>query len=363
MKTALLLVLLLSTVIAASALEKSDLTVVPESNPLYLETGENGISVIVSVNPQRTEAVYGVSLKFVPISGISSSETEKTLPEAVTADYEGITGWTITAIQAGTYDLSGAFEVVSWDDSVSLEMDELPGVSGEKVVTISGWTDAAKYCEEHNYSGFWGERENCQVKITAGDEEYWAERSGVFSFEHELSKGGNRLDLRAMDPGGNTNEAVVMIEYVPTIMDTLKEQIIPVVIVLVVFIAGIIGFFVLWKGKREAKGIAKEVTERALAEFSLDELHERQRKLFQEHIMKSQQRGGYYDVTGKQLLYIFDLITQKDPYYQQQFPDSALAIKEHEGIFKDEKVPAVIRKILLEQYSKQLDQQQNQVPV
>ncbi|MCK4327977.1 MAG: hypothetical protein KAW41_05960 [Candidatus Diapherotrites archaeon] len=55
-----------------------------------------------------------------------------------------------------------------------------------------------------------------------------------------------------------------------------------------------------------------------------------------------------------QLIYIFSLILQKDAFYTQPFPDAALAIREHEDIFNNEKAPAVIRKILLEQYSKEL---------
>ncbi|MFC2174665.1 hypothetical protein ACFLQ2_02235 [archaeon] len=360
MKRGLMLILLISTVLAASALEKSDFSYGVKDNPVELTENHQFVVVDVKLDARVGVNAFDVVSQFKSLNSVQA-KAETITVDSLVAETGAEVLWELKATQPGEYDLSNAFEVVSWDDSVALDVDKLPAESGEQTITISGWTDAATVCERHNFVGFWGERENCQVKITVGNGEYWAERSGVFTFEHELKEGENEVTITARDPGGNTEEKTVVIAYVPSAGDVAKENVIPIVVGIIAVIA-MAGLFVLWRSKQQSKKVATEITEKALADFSLDELHEKQRKLFEEHIKLSQQHGGYSPISGNKLLYIFDLITKKDQYYSQPFTDVMLAIKEHEEIFKDEQAPPVIRRILLEQYSKHLQQQQRQVP-
>ncbi len=355
MKKALLLVLLFSIAIAGSALEKNDFSYLIENNPRSLDVEYSKVNLALRLEPKVKNPAFNVTLKLKNTLETQSKEETKSIP-SLKLMHNVIIEWQLKATEAGTYDLSNAFEVVSWDDSVSLQVDAYPENSNQKIITISGWTDTATLCEKHNYSGFWGEQENCQVKLTANGKEYWAERSGVYSFTYELEKGENRIDLHAMDPGGNTNEQVLMITYTPSIMNTMQEYIVwilGIVIVLGIIAAILISKFVLNK--------SEQIATKTYEEHSLDELKEKQTKMFQTLIINSSKAGGFHKQTALELIELFKTIIKKDEYYYQNFPDNTLAIKEHETIFNNQAEHGVVKKILLELYSKALQEHQHKL--
>ncbi len=277
--SAVALLLLLGVALAGSALENNDFHITVWDNPKLLKQGGNTVKISIEVDARKAQTAYGVTVRFTPPHALSSGETEKTISEAITPTAYQSAYWEIGATQLGTYDLSNAFEVVSWDDSVELDADKLPETTNEKTVTISGQTDGATYCEEHNYSGFWGEPENCQVRIFLNAEEAgWAAKDGSFSFEHGLEEGENQIIIGAMDPGGNTNETTEVTMYTPP-----WEQKHGTTLLLVggVLIAGALAFVL--KRVHEMKQIeenVKTIIDGAIAKAQLGDLLEAEKQVF-----------------------------------------------------------------------------------
>jgi len=92
-----------------------------------------------------------------------------------------------------------------------------------------------------------------------------------------------------------------------------------------------------------------------VAESTLEQLREKQARVFQDYLKRSQ-AGGFDQLTAVQLVDNFKSIMKKDGYYSQAFPDIQLAIKEHEDIFQDGTTLQTQKKILLEQYAKALQE-------
>ncbi len=344
MKAGLLLVLLLGMALAGSALGKEALVCTPLQKELALELPQQEISCLLMLDPRATAGAFNVSVVSRLPSGLLAQGGDIRVVDYLGPAEKAKMAWLVSG-EPGTYDLSNAFEVVSWDDSVSLQLDPIPEETSESTVTIRGWTDAATLCEKHNYTGFWGKRENCQVKLTVNGKDYWAERSGAFAIEYSLEKGENRIDITAMDPGGNTAEKVVMVSYSPPAGELLRENIVPVVAgTAAVLLLVVVGLY--WRSKKGVKEL--------VGEASLESLRERQARLFAEYAQKSRTMAGGVDRKALgELVENFKLILKKDSYYSQRFQSPERAIGEHEPIFADESVPKIIRAVLREQYVKE----------
>lgn len=348
MRQLLLLVLFLSAALAGSALTNDDFTYFIMGGEPQLSAPNKTITLQVNL-----AAKTGLSAFDLVVRPSNLPQGVKVFPASSVIDFLKSGGraeikWQANAVVDGTYDLSNAFEVVGWDDSVKLELDAVPETVSEPTLMLRGWTDPAMLCEKHNYTGFWAEQANCQVKLTVAGEDHWAERSGAFMIDVDmpLKDGENRIDITAVDPGGNTAEKTVLVTYVPSIGTLVERNIILVVVALVLLVAGIVGLVVYYRGRQASKTDIR-------AE-SLESLREKQAKLFMEYARRCGVKGGFDEEMAKQLLDVFAGIVKRDDYYAQRFEDAKRAVSDREPIFRDDRVSIAIRGLLLERYAKLL---------
>jgi type II secretory pathway pseudopilin PulG len=267
MRAFLVLCLLLSSALAASALNESNFSVGSVPNSWSFPSAGVDTPVVLQVKLVSTNfPAFNVSLGVAEIpSGLKVVSELPLTVEGVVRSSESIEASVVLAAsEAGSYDLSNSFKVVSWDDSVSLSVDPVDkGVSARKL-TVSGTTDAAALCASHKFKGVWSEQENCNVRITINNEEpFYADEEGHFSRDIELKEGVNDVRVLAMDPGGNTEENSFSVRFTPSITTLAEDNIVLVVsgILALVIVSGAL----FWVRSRSAKKQAE------IAEFQANQ--------------------------------------------------------------------------------------------
>ena len=308
MKRALLLLLFLGMVLAGSALEIGDLNHVVGYNPIFIEETPTDVQIMVNVNPSKGVYAYNLTMSLYNLPpGITViGDATKTFQSVMDMRQT----WTVTATEPDTYDFADAFKVVSWDNAVTLEVDKQYEETGEKITTIRGWTDSDALCEKHNRSGsFWGDENNCQVRINAEvcNVDKLAESSGVFSFECDLKEGNNTIEIKATDPGENTAETTVYRYYEKPFFEKYGAMLIGVGVLM--FLGGLV--FVLKRMKDSQEQLVeetKQIVDEALAKEKLEDLLAAEKHLLKIYI---QSLGGATGVI-KQLIPIWEKIIEQD---------------------------------------------------
>ncbi len=257
MRRLFFLCLLLSTALAASALSVDDFELKPTPNPITFSEGqERTVSVRIDLlNPQYNAFNVSVEIGSVPDGLELLSEDIVTVDGLVNVGFYGIVEFVLNANNANTFDLSNAFEVASWDDSVSLNLDSISEEVTDRSLTISGTTDSAALCAAHNYRGVWNEEKNCNVAITVnGQEMGYADKEGYFKFNIDLEEGNNEIIIKAMDPGGNSVEETHPVRFTQSIVNRVKDYI--------VYIGGFFALVfavIIFRIIRRAKSVEKHV--------------------------------------------------------------------------------------------------------
>jgi hypothetical protein len=259
MKGVLLSVLLLvSAALAASALTKEDLIIVASSSQRILQTPTD-VRATVTPNVSKAFPAFNITLSAAKLPPGVQLQTPavQTFNGKATVEFPAVFTWKATSQTDTTYDLSAAFEVLSWDDRVALSLDPLPEKTDKKAVKIAGTTDSAALCAEHEYKGEFSKPENCQVRIFVNDKELgFATRAGTFEFDYELVAGTNRLAVKAVDPGGNSEETVRTVEYSPSLGTLASEKPLEYIALPLLLIV-LAGFAVYWTFIRKARGEVK----------------------------------------------------------------------------------------------------------
>jgi len=263
MKQWLCLILLLSLVYAGSALSVDDFEIKIKEGPIKsISPSGTSISVYISLATNESARAFNVVLGFVPLPGLKADKNEVEI-EKIENKEKRI--WTLYG--NGTYDLSNAFKIISWDNSVKLELN-ITNETDDPNPILSLTTDPADLCKKHKFKGFWGEDENCFTEIFVNStSQGYANESGSFSKRIEgltLKKGKNLLVISAVDPGGNVEERNVTIVYNPSVQTYVKENIL--YIGAFIAIVGALGIFIYIKTKRSSRLKELYRKERELAE-------------------------------------------------------------------------------------------------
>lgn len=225
---ALLFLLSLATAVTTTAVEKGDFTI--QVRRAVQDVGVSVRSITPEIFLSNGKHVFDAKVQFTPPEGISTNEN---LTKSVyfIDDRPVAVPWKATAEVEKEYDFTDSFEVVSWDDSVELEMTAIPSTIGNRTFKITGKTDDVSFCRFHQFRGKYSLDENCKTKVSINNEEaFFANDEGFFSKEVEFEEGDNFFSITVTDPGDNTNSQEVKIVYDPSLFTKFQDNMAFVVI-------------------------------------------------------------------------------------------------------------------------------------
>ncbi|MCD6522504.1 MAG: hypothetical protein J7K68_02040 [Candidatus Diapherotrites archaeon] len=331
MRQWLCLILLLSLVYAGSALSVDDFEILIENGPHKVISGQS-IQVITHVHLNKDVDAYNITIGF--ISDVLTAEPKTRTIDKLDKDTSKIT-WVLYGPD-GTYDLSNAFKIISWDNSVKLELNMSNETKDPKPI-LSLITDPADLCEKHKFKGFWGEDENCFVKVYVNDTfQGFADENGVYEEtlkNLELIPGENVLVIRVEDPGKNTAEGKVVVVYKPPLISMLKEYLVYIVLgfIVLLFVVGAIVFVEMKKKEKEhiaslyekQKKIAEELerywqleARGALTTVDRNMMENAKREM--EHIAEELRKKDEKEWIRKGYELIVSLILHKNAFWKQK---------------------------------------------
>lgn len=297
--TGFILIMLLLPTLSESAVKKED---------FIIKTSVVPTKIITWVFVREGKPVYNVVLNFSKVpEGIKLKENNtKVIPYIPSKGIKKII-WKAVVEKNKTYNLTNAFEVVFWDNSVSLTASLVKDntttnetiATAEPEIVVYGKTDGEEFCEymkklpgEEN-NPLWDREDVCRVKIIINNEKpFYANSSGFFLGKVKLTKPGiNEINVTAVDVGGNTNTVILKVNYtgVQTQLELVDVGLVVLAVVGLILIFAVVGglmFFFIKKPKKKKtkpseveKKPSKIVKKFKKEPKTLNELKERKIKL------------------------------------------------------------------------------------